>query len=671
MMRYKAYYGVGLLLFILLTACTAETDNPELTIERYTDSWEAHNYEEMYATLVDPANHGAGDRETFVERAETIAAETGLEDIDVNVESRDFEEEEIDLEELEEITYPVEVEMETVAGELAYETEVTAVKPEDEEEEADWLIEFRHDHLFAGMEEASDTVQARTVKPERGDILDRHGDRLALNGEIYEAGLIPGELEEESEEEAADILGLSEEAVEQALAQDWVQDDSFVPLEELPQNDERVDDLLDIPGVLLNTGEARLYPLGEKAAHLTGYANTITAEELEEAEWDGYTEHSTIGKSGLESVYEEELRGEPGVVIEVRDEEGNVRAEPVEREVEHGEDIGLTIDAGTQQDLAAEMEGEAGTAVAMDPGTGELLALVNTPAYDPEEMVFGVSEEQWEDWQTDDKEPMLNRFGQRYVPGSVFKPITAAAGIEEGTLDPDEVLTIEGEYWERDDWGGYRVRRVNEEDTEVDLSRAMTRSDNIYFAEQGLELGTEAMESWSEAFGFTEDNLIDYPVYSSRLSNEGIESEVLLADTSFGQGEVLMNPIHLAAVYTTFSQDGDMMQPTLIDDGETNIWEENLIGEDTAEIIEETLIAVVEDPDGTANDVYDENITLAGKTGTAELKSALDEEDADELGWFIGYDYEDEDLLVAMMVEDVQGRGGAGHVVPKVQAMFE
>ncbi|UCZ52966.1 penicillin-binding transpeptidase domain-containing protein [Bacillus shivajii] len=655
-----------------VAACSDEKQvNPEDTINDYITAWENQNYEAMEDALSEDSQDEY-DWE-FRERFEKIHGDLGIEAIDVHFESINFEEEEIDLDEIDTLNYDANVQMKSRLGDISYSTNITLLKTVQtiEDEEVDvWKIEWHPSHLFIGLQENNDQIHISTESPERGTIYDRNGQELAVNGEIYEAGFVPERLDDfdEATKMFAEILNLNIDTVRD-LADNYPDNpDWFAPVQQLSLTDPRTEQLLEIPGVLLNRKEGREYPYGEEFAHLIGYIGPITAEELEEREGEQYETHSVIGKRGLEIVLEEQLRGKPGVTVTVFDNEGNTRDIIIKEDPVHGEDITLTVDAHLQRQLAETLSNNAGAGVVMNPSTGEVLALASLPAYDSNLRYLRLPDPRAED--IDDSNTLLTRrFQQAYSPGSVFKPFTAAAGLEEGTLDPGETIHIDGKQWQADEsWGNYRVTRVNEHVNEVNFKTAMEYSDNIYFAQQALALGVEQLEAWAERFGFGKPMPFGFPMYASTLTNDGITSDVLLADTGYGQGQVQMPPVHLASLYTMFVNDGNIPQPRLFDDESEEMWKENLISEETATTVLNSLIAVVEDRNGTA---FRENLghtrNLAGKTGTAELKQSQDDDDSnEELGWYVALDYEEEDLLVTVVVENVENKGGSGYVVDLV-----
>ena len=170
-----------------------------------------------------------------------------------------------------------------------------------------------------------------------------------------------------------------------------------------------------------------------------------------------------IGKSGIESLYETELKGKDGCKIYIVDSEGNEKTTIAETIKEDGKDIRLTIDTDLQKELYEQFENDRGCSVVMNPYTGEVLALVSTPSYDNNDFILGMSEEQWTALNEDENQPLYNRFRQVWCPGSTFKPVVAAIGLKTNTIDPNEDFGNEGLSWQKDSsWGSYEVTTLHE-----------------------------------------------------------------------------------------------------------------------------------------------------------------------------------------------------------------
>src|SRR5690606_10313803 len=347
-------------------------------------------------------------------------------------------------EEAKQVEIPYSVTMDSNTDEIKYDQQVRVIKEKMDEEKYDWFIQWVTTHIFPQLQ-AGDTISVSTTKPKRGAILDRNGNALAENGTAYEIGLVPAAMEgNEAEvmEQVAEILGIDVEKIEKALGASWVQPDHFVPIKKVPADDiATLNELKDIAAARNREVQARVYPLGEAAAHLTGNIAPVTAEDLEKNKGKGYSSNDLIGRRGLELVLEDRLRGERGakIVINKTDDTQVVLAEKAALD---GEDVQLTIDSSLQTLVYIELKGEPGTATALDPNTGETLALVSSPSYDPNVLTLGPSNEQWAEIEDNPYNPMLNRFNNTFAPGSVLKPITAAIGLEAGTTDWTTTLKI-------------------------------------------------------------------------------------------------------------------------------------------------------------------------------------------------------------------------------------
>ena len=392
------------------------------------------------------------------------------------------------------------------------------------------------------------------------------------------------------------------DAVNAKLSQKWVKDDLMVPLDkEIPKSDEETEAmLLTVPGVGLDTVENRVYPLGEKAAALTGYIHNINQEELDAHPGEGYTAQSKIGKVGMESLLESRLRGSDGCKIYIEDINGNVKQVLAEIEAHNGEDVTLTIDAALQAKLYDQMKDDKGTAVVMNPGTGEILALVSTPSYDPNSFIMGLSEETWAQYNDEETQPMLNRFKAAYVPGSSFKPITAAIGLSCGAFAADEDFGSSGTTWTKDNWNNYSISTLQQYSGAANVQNALIYSDNIYFAKAALKIGRSAFADGLKSIGFGEDVPFEFGLKNSTFGTDLVmDSEIECANSGFGQGNVLINPIHMASIYSAFTNGGDMMTPYLENDKSPAVWKEDVFTDEAVQAVRSAMVQVIENPDGT------------------------------------------------------------------------
>ncbi len=653
----------------LLSGCGKDEPQPEELLTEYMELLQQENYEEMYTYLTAEAQESV-DRDTYVARYENIYG--GIEAEDIRLSIREPEDKKQDKKaETRRVKYTLT--MQTVAGELSFDTVAIFTR----EEEGGYKMSWDSQDIFPGLMN-TDKVRVVSTAANRGDIYDRNHVGLAREGVASSVGLVPGKLPEDRENALAqisEILGISTEQIEKALSAGWVRDDTFVPLRTISKEAYDLKTrLLEIPGVGITDTAVRYYPFGKKAAQLTGYIQNITAEELEERKGQGYHANSVIGKAGAERIYEDILRPRDGYSIQILDEKGNLKSVVLEKEPEDGQDVVLTVDITLQQYLYQELEAEEGCAVAMDPRSGAVRALVSTPAYDPNDFVMGYTPEEWEAVNSDEAEPLYNRFLASWVPGSVFKPVTAALALTAGSLDASADIKNDGLRWQKDgSWGDYYVTTL--EDYPVkNLENALIHSDNIYFAKAALAMGEDRFCQGLDSLGFGEALEFDFIPAASSYGSEGkISSETELADSGYGQGRLLVNPVHLASMYSALVNDGNMVKPYLKEGEAAAFWKEQVFTPEAAQAVMNALYQVVEEPEGGSHEAFRDEYRLAGKTGTAEIKASQEDTGGTELGWFVGISAEDTDhpLLAVMMIEDVKERGGSHYVVPKVMTGFD
>ncbi len=658
----------GVFLYKKLTAQTREQ-----AIQEYMGYIEKNEYEKMYE-LLDEGSKETISEEDFVTRNKNIYE--GIEASDIQ----------LDIPEEQDKDQPLSyrVSMNTLAGEITYDTDTFF-----EKEEGKWHLVWKDSVIFPELG-SEDKVRVSSVEAERGSIYDRNDVLLVGKGTVESVGLVPGKMNIQAEEDIkalAEILGTTEDSIQAKLDASWVQDDSFVPLKNMTQEQldqpykakdgsmpggSIQDKLLEHAGVLISKADSRVYPYGECMSHLLGYVQQIQAEELEERKGQGYNEQSIIGKSGLEKLYEERLREKRGYRIAIVDQQGEEKQALAVKPAEDGEDIKLTIDIRWQQKLYEAYQEDKSCSVVMNPTSGEVLALVSTPSYNAMDFIVGMSQETWDVLNNDENKPMYNRVRETWAPGSSFKPIIGAIGLTTGAMTEDEDFGASGLSWQKDEsWGNYKVTTLHTYD-QVVLKNALIYSDNIYFAKTALKIGADSLAKQLDKLGFGQDIPFDIGMTSSQYSNsETIESDIQLADSGYGQGQILVNPLHLACMYSAFFNEGNMIAPYLeYEEGKAaSYWAEGVFTPEAAETIYEDLKEVVSNPNGTgyaASKVT--GSTLAGKTGTAEIKASQEDENGTELGWFAVYntDVSEEDtMLMLNMVEDVKGRGGSGYVVNK------
>ncbi|HAQ4538071.1 TPA: penicillin-binding transpeptidase domain-containing protein [Enterococcus faecium] len=510
-------------------------------------------------------------------------------------------------------------------------------------------INWQPNLVFPEME-GNDKVSLTTQEAARGNIIDRNGEPLATTGKLKQLGVVPSKLGDGGEKTAnikaiASSFDLTEDAINQAISQSWVQPDYFVPLKiidgatpELPA------------GATIQEVDGRYYPLGEAAAQLIGYVGDITAEDIDKN--PELSSNGKIGRSGLEMAFDKDLRGTTGGKLSITDADGVEKKVLIEHEVQNGKDIKLTIDAKAQKTAFDSLGGKAGSTVATTPKTGDLLALASSPSYDPNKMTNGISQEDYKAYEENPEHPFISRFATGYAPGSTFKMITAAIGLDNGTIDPNEVLTINGLKWQKDSsWGSYQVTRVSSDVSQVDLKTALIYSDNIYAAQETLKMGEKKFRTGLDKFIFGEDLDLPISMNPAQISNEdSFNSDILLADTGYGQGELLITPIQQAAMYSVFTNNGTLVYPKLIADKETKD-KKNVISETALQTIVPDLRKVVQDVNGTAHSLSALGIPLAAKTGTAEIKEKQDVK-GQENSFLFAFNLDNQGYMMVSMLEN-------------------
>lgn len=672
--------GLILILFLIVLATVSfvwkiqkiPKSTAESILNLYVEELNSGEYSKIYDFL-DEESKSNISREEFVERNQKIYEGIEASNIVVNVNSKSNEERD-GKGVTQRLTY--QMTMNTLAGKISFNQTAVFHKVKGEE----YKISWNHALIFPDLQ-ASDKVRVTTLEPKRGSIYDRNGILLAGEGIVSSVGLVPGKISEnpnDSLQLLSELLDISVESIQKKLSSSWVTDESFVPIKKIEKGDSSTkEQLLTIPGVMITDVEERIYPLKEAAAHVVGYLQNITAEELEIHKEEGYSANSVIGKSGVELLYEKELRGIPGSQIYIVTSEGETKKILAEKSLQNGADVSLTLDAKLQMLLYEQYLNDKSASVAINPKTGEVLALLSTPSFNNNLFVLGMSEKMWNTLNDNPNQPLLNRFRATFVPGSSFKAVTAGIGLTMGTLDPNKDFGNVGAKWQKDSsWGSYYITTLHTYEPVI-LKNAFIYSDNIYFAKVALSIGADEFIKQLKKMGFGENIPFDIVMNTSGYSrSDGIKDEIQLADSGYGQGELLVNPLHLAILYSAFVNDGNVIAPILRESEpkQSNYWIENVFSKEAADIVREDLIQVIEDKNGTGHRCKINGMSLAGKTGTAELKQSKKDQTGSELGWFVVFTpeaQEEDAILMVTMVEDVKERGGSSYVVERSKKVLE
>lgn len=642
----------AILMFAIMGAGCSKKDPIKDTFKEYKELWIKADYAGMYEMLSADSKQYI-DKDTFVERYENIYGAIKAKDMKISINN----EEERDKKSLE---IPFTMKAKSIVGDLIIEDfNITFI-----EEDKIYKVKWDESMIFPQMI-AGDKVRVEDNYSKRGSIFDKDGMTLAQDDFVKSVGIHPSKFENEKDAKIAAMastLDISEDYIREKLAAN-TNPEHFVPIVDVLQTDfEKLDKLSTIEGVIVNNKRSRVYSGEEAFGNLIGHVGPITAEELEANKDKGYDATSLIGKAGLEKVYEESLRGEDGARIYLLRGELEEEITIAEKEAVSGQDIKLSIDSALQIQIYNEMNGEKGAATAVNPKTGEVLAMVSSPSYDSNIYVTYKTKAVKEKWEKLDGEQFDNRFNNVYSPGSTIKLVTAASGLNEGVITPAEEVAISGKEWQPDgSWGDYKITRVTDPGRAVNLRDAILFSDNIYFGQTALKLGEEKFINGAKNFGIGEELNFEFPMENSQISNSGdLKKEILLADSGYGQGELLVSPLDVALMYSALSNEGSIMKPRL-DIGlnpNAEVWKTAIKPENVAPLID-GFTAVINDVNGTARDARIEGHSLAGKTGTAEIKEKQGEAGI-ENGWFVATDVDSSKISISMFIENVQGRGGSG-----------
>lgn len=608
-----------------------------MVLREYFSYLQNKEYEKMY-DLVETKN----TKEEFVNRIKSIYEGIEAENISIQIATNSKN----DLENENKITYNNS--MKTIAGNINF---INTVKLKHIDNR--YIIEWSPSMIFPDLENENNKVRVKNIEAVRGSIYDRNGNALARDGEIYSVGLVPSKMDDTTNlNKIAELAQVNVDKIKKDLKAEYVNENTFVPIVKFSKEEQdKKNELLKIKGIMVTDEKARVYQYKEATSILTGYIQ------------DG------DGKTGLEYTFNDKLKGKDGVEIYIERDGQKVKT-LAKKEVKDGENIKLTIDVETQTKIYNEFKDDEGAYISLNYKTGEILALVSTPSYNANDFIIGISEEEWNNLQNDAKKPMFNRYVGAYPPGSSIKPIVGVIGLMTNSFTASEDFGRSTNKWQQDSsWKDLFITTTETYNETANLENALVYSDNIYFAKAALKIGRENLTKWLDNFGFNEQ--IEFVQAVQKSSYGVMDSDASIANSGYGQSEVLVNPILMASIYSAFANEGNMVKPYLIyeenEENRVKYYKENVITSQNANIIKQDLIQVVER--GTGKDCNIEGMTIAGKTGTAEIKESQQDKNGEEIGWFNCFD--NTDKLIISMVENVKNRGGSHYVTRKVRKIWE
>ncbi|MBF0212525.1 MAG: penicillin-binding protein 2 [Magnetococcales bacterium] len=529
-------------------------------------------------------------------------------------------------------------------------------------------------------------ISLKPITAPRGRIFDRDSRTLVENSPDFEVVVVPelaGPLRMLFKRLSRHI-DLSEEEIKHLLQQAKRQR-SFLPLrvkshlswEEVSSIEVRIHEF---PGLDLHSQSVRYYPFDALACHVLGYLGEPSDGDRKRFSRMTYRSGELVGKSGVEQHYEERLRGQEGVLeMEVNAVGRHVR-ELHRNPPEPGADLYLSIDSDLQREAQEAMGEETGAVVAMDPNNGEILAMVSSPTYDPNQFIRGFTHAQWQALSSNPDRPLTNKAHQgHYPPGSTFKIVVAMAGLLSGKLDPKESVFCNGHLL-KDELRFYCWRRHGH--GSVNLIQALTQSCDVYFYKLAERLGIDAIERQAHKMGLgavsgvgldgERPGLIPSRAWKRKVYNASwFPGETYI--TGIGQGYVLSTPLQLAMMVATVANGGTVYRPTLLklEPGETpEVIHRNYFSTYHLEVLRQGLEAVVHDPTGTAAKArLDGGIRSAGKTGTSQVARHKREksgqiikstnEKLQDHALFVSYAPVDRPKIAVSVVVEHGGHGGS------------
>ena len=531
---------------------------------------------------------------------------------------------------------------------------------------------------YRGLSDAN-SLRLITARAPRGIITDRNGGILATNVPSYSLYVIPADLRAYG----PTMVRLSQILDEPLSSLEMTVESrrkrrKFEPIRLQSHLDETLIDQIEenrvrLPGVYIQMEPERYYPHGELASHILGYIGEISEEDLTRLRESGYYVGAVVGKKGIERIYDQVLRGEDGgVQIEV-DASGVQRRTLAYKKPIQGQTLQLSIDWKVQQ-LAEQLLGDQiGSVVVTNPKTGEILALVSHPNFDPNEFVSGISYKDWNKLLKDKNHPLENRAIQgQYPPGSIFKLITGLAALEEGVIDFKKVFLCKGIFWYKT-WP-YRCWRTSGHGW-VNLERAIIESCDIFFYQLSLLVKVDKISDMAKEMGIGSKSKVDLDSEAVGLVPSPAWKEATqhqpwfpgnTIQMSFGQGYLLTTPLQMLDVTSGLAMDGKIYKPHLLykivdqNTGRTvfekqpEILKEGKIDQKYLDFIKATMEKVISSTAGTGKKARINGVRVAGKTGTSENPHG------DTHAWFTAFaPAEDPKVAIIVMVEN----GGEGGVV--------
>jgi penicillin-binding protein 2 len=509
----------------------------------------------------------------------------------------------------------------------------------------------------------------------RGKILDTNGNLIVGSSVSYDVVVLSQEREalQRTFSRLSSILGLSVEELWKRFRKGYSEPSvpvaivKNISLEKVVALEERK---MELDGVIIQSEAMRFYPYGSLASHAIGYLSQIDRWRLTKLSDYGYQTKDIVGMGGIEEKYDYYLRQDDGGLQVEVDHQGRFSRVRGFRPPHSGKDVQLTLDLRIQKIVEEAMEGKTGAVVMMDPQSGEVLALASYPNFDPS-LFVQKNNKAVSYLFADPDSPFLNRaISGQYPPGSVFKPIVAAAGLETSKINMSSTFHCPGSLQV-----GRREFKCWDTHLDQNLVQAIAHSCDVFFYKTGLAVGPQALHDYAVRFGLTLPTGIELPYEESGFVPNPIWKKIYrfqkwyqgdTANFAIGQGEVLTTPLQICRMLAVFANGGNLVTPYLIKaiDGVDVSSNHRRIAplhfkDPIIANINKGLRGVVSEEKGTANVLSGLGVSVAGKTGTAQNPRGLSH------GWFVGYaPYENPRYVICVFVEH-GAHGYASAVVAK------
>jgi len=546
-------------------------------------------------------------------------------------------------------------------------------------------------------------IRLRENPADRGMLLDRHGNILAHNRPSFEVSLVPEDLRANPGvlTEVGELLNMTRGEIEEKIKAQKRRT-PFNPVKIKSDIDWNKLALLEtnrvhLPGLIVDVRPRRAYDYGDLASHLIGYLGEVDENELRQSREFPYRMGAQIGKYGVEYRWENDLRGsDGGQQIEVDALGREIRPLGVV-EPFPGNNLFLTIDLELQKVAEEAYQDKTGALIAMDPKTGQILAMISKPSFKPDIFARNILPEEWKSLVENPYHPLQNKGIQgQYPPGSVFKIITAIAGLESKTITPNTPFNCAGafSYGDRD----FRCWKEGGHGS-LSLHRAIVESCDIYFYQLGLKLGPDLIARYASEFGLGKVTGISLPekpgiVPSSSWKKKRRGAPWYSGETlsfSVGQGYLTATPLQLLVLISAVANGGKILLPQVAERVE-DIYKNRLteyppvelesvdVSEKTLQIIQGALKGAVNDPHGTGSACWLKEVKVAGKTGTAQVIAMPEDFKRGQINriplkfrdhaWFVAYaPFEDPKISVVVLVE--HGGFGASAAAPIAKKVIE